>query len=168
MEEQPPIRNAEPDDAEAVRSVSRASWHAAYDDVLGADTVDAVVDEWYEVDGLRTAIDETIFHVADRDGDLVGFANAGRNPEYGADAFELFRIYVQPDDWNRGIGGRLLESVRADVRREGGDRLRLSVLAENEVGVRFYESHGFERLASEAIELDGETYVEYAYVKRLR
>lgn len=48
-----PAREA---DAEAVHQVARESWHAAYDDILGADTVDAVVAEWYEVEGLRDAI----------------------------------------------------------------------------------------------------------------
>lgn len=168
MSIQPSIRKAELDDAGEVQTVSRASWHAVYDDILGEETVDSVIDEWYEIDGLRTAIEETIFYVAERDGELVGFVNAGQNPEYGEETFELFRIYVLPEYWNRGIGGQLLEPVITDVTSGDGNRLRLSVLAENEVGVEFYESHDFDRLKEEEIEFDGDTYEEYEYVKTLR
>lgn len=168
MRAQPSIRKAKLDDAEEIQTVSRASWHAAYDDILGAETVDTVIDEWYEIDGLRTAIAETIFYIAEHDGELVGFVNAGQNPEYGEGTFELFRIYVLPEYWNRGIGGQLLEPTIADVMSEGGNRLRLSVLAENEVGVGFYESHDFDRLKEEEFEFDRDTYEEYEYVKSLR
>ncbi|MFC6765022.1 GNAT family N-acetyltransferase [Natrinema soli] len=162
------IRNAEPADAEEIQTISRASWHKAYDDILGEETVDNVIDEWYEIDGLRTSIEETIFYVGERDGELVGFANAGQNPVYEEGTFELFRIYVLPEYWNRGIGSRLLESVIADVKSEEGNELRLSVLMENEAGVGFYELHDFERVETEKIEFDGDTYEEYRYVKPLR
>lgn len=168
MEGQPSIRRAKLDDAENVQTVARASWHTAYDEILGEETVNSVIDSWYEIDGLRTAIKETIFYVAERDGELIGFANAGQNPEYEDDTFELFRIYVLPEYWNRGIGSQLLEPVVGDVKSEGGNQLRLSVLAENEVGVGFYKSHDFERVKEEDIEFSGETYEEYEYVKSLR
>lgn len=168
MEVQPSIRKAKLADTETVQSVARTSWHMAYDNILGEETVDSVIDEWYEMDGLRTAIEETVFYVAEHDDELVGFANAGQNPEYEDGTFELFRIYVLPEHWNRGIGGQLLEPLIADVKSEGGDQLRLSVLAENEVGVGFYESYGFERLKNEEIEFAGHTYEEYEYVKSLQ
>lgn len=167
MNLQPFIRESEGEDAKAIQRVSRASWHAAYDAILGADTVDDVIDEWYDVDRLQTAIERSIFYVAEVDGEVVGFANAGPNPEYEEGRFELFRIYVLPEHWNQGIGGRLLEWVCAGVREEGGSSLRLSVLAENDVGVRFYESKGFERIEEGVIELDGEPYQEFVYTKHL-
>ncbi|RZH69490.1 GNAT family N-acetyltransferase [Natrinema altunense] len=168
MAEDPLIRDAERSDAERIRTVAREGWHAAYDDILGEDTVDTVVDEWYESDGLHAAIDETLFFIADLSDDLVGFVNARQYPERDDGSFELVRIYVCPDHWNRGIGSRLLETVTTAIINEGGNRLRLFVLADNEVGVAFYESHGFERLGEAETALDGDSYREYEYGKRLR
>lgn len=167
MKYQPSIRQSELEDAEAIQRVSRASWHSAYDAILGEGTVDNVIDEWYEIDRLRTDIERSIFYVAELDSEVVGFANAGPNPEYEEGTFELFRIYVLPEHWNHGIGGQLLEFVCADVKEEGGSSLRLAVLAENDVGVGFYESHGFERLEEGNIELDGKPYKEFVYAKQL-
>jgi GNAT superfamily N-acetyltransferase len=182
--DQPTVRPAEASDAPAIREVARDSWHAAYDDLLGPDRVDGTVDEWYAVADLETAIGDSVFHVAvSADDTVIGFANAGPNPAYEEGTDELYRIYVHPDHWGAGVGGRLLDAVEADLREAGAetlreadpddrgdaaaDRLRVSVLAENTVGVDFYESHGFERVARGTVELGGETYTDYDYLKSL-
>jgi len=157
------IRPATPEDAEAVLSVARESWHAAYDDILGEDTVDAVLEDWYQPSDLRAAIGDSTFLVADRDGTVVGFAHAGPNPDAGDGTYQLYRIYVRPDLWGRAIGGRLLDRVADAVRAAGGDRLRLGVLADNDVGVSFYEARGFDRVDAGTVELAGETVEEYTY-----
>jgi ribosomal protein S18 acetylase RimI-like enzyme len=161
------VRPATRSDAPAVRATAHASWHAAYDDVLGPETVERVVDEWYGVASLRTAVAESVFHVAEVDGAVVGFANAGPNPEYDEGTAELYRIYVHPDRWGEGIGGRLLAAAEDNLGDEGYDRLRVSVLAENAVGVGFYEAHGFEHVETGAVDLDGESYVDRDYLKPL-
>ena len=157
------IRPATPADAEEVLSVARESWHAAYDDILGEDTVEAVLEDWYRLGDLRAAIGDSTFVVADRDGTVVGFAHAGPNPDAIDGTYQLYRIYVRPDLWGRAIGGRLIDRVADAVRAAGGDRLRLGVLADNDVGVSFYESRGFDRVDTGTVELAGETVEEYTY-----
>ena len=49
------LRSAKPADALTIERVARESWHAAYDDFLSEGTVNEVVDEWYDLDGLRDA-----------------------------------------------------------------------------------------------------------------
>lgn len=143
------IRPATPDDAAAIRAVGRASWHAAYDDLLGPETVDETIDEWWDLPGLRRAAgrEDDVFLVAATpeaatDG-IAGVAHA--HPDRGeAGVYELGRIYVHPDWWGEGFGTALLDAVREWL-PDATDRLRLVVLAANEVGVSFYESYGFER-----------------------
>lgn len=168
------VREASRLNAPTVAQVARESWHGAYDEIVGVETVDDVVDEWYDVDSLENSIedaadreDATFLVAEDADEyelELVGFAHAGPNPE-DADTAELARIYVHPEAWGDGTGRALLKQVERDL-GERYDRLRLSVLAENEIGVAFYESTGFDRVESRSSDL-GEDLEEYVYEKSL-
>lgn len=153
------IRDARPADAAAVAAVARDSWHAAYDDLLGPDTVTETVDNWYDTESLRDEISEAtgssgrcFFVAVDDADDVAGFANAGgargweSDPD-GPDAF-FSRLYVAPDHWGAGIGTRLSGAVARHLRDQGHDRVWLEVFAANKRGRGFYESLGFERLGS--------------------
>ncbi len=158
------LRPARPSDAAAVRRVARRSWHAAYDDIIGADAVDDTIDEWYDPDRLRESTREPTheFFVAERDRP-VGFVHVAPDDEAGT--FELLRIYVLPDEWGTGLGTRLLTRVERRLKERNADRLRLVVLADNDVGVGFYESRGFERIEEREDSTLGVR--EYVYEKGL-
>ncbi|UIO99117.1 GNAT family N-acetyltransferase [Halobaculum sp. CBA1158] len=173
------VRDADPEDAEAVAAVARESWHAAYGGVLSADAIDATVDEWYDPGRLRRHIaSDGAFLVAEADaggdgeravsgGDgertdatasgsddrPLGFAHA-RYAD-GVGNVVLRRIYVRPDAWGEGVGTALLRAVAA---RFGDDHDRISavVLADNEVGRSFYDSLGFETVGSQTTTFGGE------------
>jgi len=166
----PNVRSAVSDDATAVREIARESWHAAHDSILGSETVAETIDRWYAIDELRASIaeardrEDAVFLVAEDAGELVGFAHAGPHRDRPAVA-SLNRIYVCPDRWGNGSGTALLERVEGRL-EEAYDRLYLAVLADNEVGVSFYESAGFERVGTQ--ESDLKTGVEeYVYEKTL-
>lgn len=160
------VRPARPDDAAAVRRVAERSWHEAHDHIVGPETVEAFIDEFYAVEMLRERVhdDDAVFLVAESgDGAVVGFVEAVPDGDDGD--WELNRIYADPDAWGRGVGSRLLERLESDIRSRGGTGLRLVVMADNDVGVGFYESAGFERVGDhydEYLEVDG-----YVYAKSL-
>lgn len=153
------IRDARPADAAAVAAVARDSWHAGYDDLLGPETVEETVDEWYDTESLREGIGEAaanprrcFFVAVDDAGDVIGFANGGGARDWesdpdGPDAF-FSRLYVAPDRWGEGIGTRLSGAVARHLRSQGHERVWLEVFGENERGRAFYESLGFERIGS--------------------
>ncbi|WP_435115162.1 GNAT family N-acetyltransferase [Halolamina sp. C58] len=158
------IRDTAPDDVPAIATVARESWHAAYDDLLGAETVDATVEEWYDTESLRAEIrevaaaDGTCFLVADDDG-VVGFANAGPARDWesdpdGPDAF-FSRLYVAPEHWGGGVGSELTAHVVRRLRAAGHERVWLEVFDGNDRGRGFYESLGFERIGSVTESFDG-------------
>jgi ribosomal protein S18 acetylase RimI-like enzyme len=165
----PTVRPARPGEAEAIRALGRLAWHAAYDEILGPETVDRTIDEWWKLRGLRRAAtdEDDLFLVAtgpdpvEPSGEIAGVAHA--TPDRGeAGVYELGRLYVHPDYWGAGFGSALVDSLRDRV-PPGTDRLRLVVLAENEVGVDFYESYGFERVDSRISETDGVEHEELVY-----
>ncbi|QLG49076.1 GNAT family N-acetyltransferase [Natrinema halophilum] len=190
------VRQATVDDVWTIHDVARESWHAAYDDILGADRVDEVVADWYAIGDLESAImgtngrENAVFLVSEAppaeeaaepwtaddgsaddaaneprfEADLNAYAHAVPWPEDTSVAF-LARLYVRPDDWNEGIGTALLEELEARLMAEF-DRLRLAVLAENEIGISFYESRGFHRVETRSSDL-GPGLTEHVYEKRL-
>ncbi|PSQ24209.1 N-acetyltransferase [Halobacteriales archaeon QS_9_67_17] len=161
------VRKAGADDVSAIRRVARNAWHAAYDHILGADRVDEIVDSWYDPERLLAddiEPDERPMLVATVDGVTVGFAEAAPDESDGGLA-HLYRIYVDPDHWQQGIGSSLLDRIEVILRERGFDRLQLSVLAENDVGISFYESCGFHRNGES--ENDQLGVREYQYLKQL-
>ncbi|MCU4751602.1 GNAT family N-acetyltransferase [Halobacteria archaeon AArc-curdl1] len=158
------IREADTGDAEAIQSVARKSWHAAYDDFLGADTVGAIIDEWYALESLRSSIRASEHHIfvatkdspTREDSKLMGFVHGGPwadEPRIG----HLMRLYVRPDSWGRGIGTSLLERAETALEGDGYERIRLEVFAENSDGVEFYEARGYDRADEECETLGGQT-----------
>ncbi|MEF8788696.1 MAG: GNAT family N-acetyltransferase [Haloarculaceae archaeon] len=162
------VRPARAEEAAAVRAVGRAAWHAAYDPIHGPETVEELFDSWWTVEDLREGAEdpERVLLVAARDGDVLGVADAGPDPEHEG-AFVVARLYVHPDAWEEGLGTRLVDGLRERLPGDVG-RLRLVVLAENDVGVSFYESYGFERVAERVEEHGGETHEEYVYELSVR
>ena len=157
------LRPATEADAEGIRNVARAAWHAAYSSMLEGDRIDRTVESWYAPERLiedDIAPDERPLFVAVADGTVVGFAEA---PPDGDDTglAHLYRIYVDPDHWGQGIGRALLERIQMTLRERNFERLTVSVHADNEVGVAFYEAAGFERLGTAPDEAFGGERHEY-------
>lgn len=151
------IRDATPEEADRIAAVARASWHAAYDDVLGAETVDSVVDEWYEPASLERQIreassGEAAFFVGVDGEEVVGFANGGPAREYETDpeppdAF-FSRLYVHPDTWGEGVGTELTGRLARHLRDAGFERVWLEVFEQNERAYGFYQALGFEQVGA--------------------
>ena len=165
------VRPATTDDVAAVRRVARESWHAAYDEVIGTSAVDSMVDSWYHPKGLARSVEreDGAFLVAEGDEStdscVVGFAQGVLGD--GDDPAELPRIYVRPDRWGEGVGSAMLGRVERWLADRGAERLRLVVLADNEVGNSFYETHGYRVVGERESELAGQTVTDYVREKGL-
>ena len=73
---------------------------------------------------------------------LRGIGGAG--PAIPGGAF-LNLLYVLPERWGEGIGGRLLDEVLAEARRRGCTRIVLWTDEDNERSQWLYASRGFAR-----------------------
>jgi ribosomal protein S18 acetylase RimI-like enzyme len=70
-------------------------------------------------------------------------------------------VFVAPDRWGNGIGGRTVDAVLAEARARNYDYVRLWTHADNERAQRLYEHRGFRRTSREHIDDDGERIVQY-------
>ena len=126
-----------------IRRVAEESWRRTYRDVLSPAEIDAFMEERYSRSALRSSVagDGSTLLVAEVGGRVAGFGEAG---DRGLGT-EIFRLYVEPGQWRRGIGSRLLGALESRLREEGEDSVILYVHRENEIGLSFWRKHGFRR-----------------------
>lgn len=159
------VRPATEDDVGDMQHVAERTWYDAHAPIIGEETTAEFLDEYYDADSLRAVLDRSgwITVVAD-EGRAVGFISGGPD-EDDTDLFYLNRVYVLPERYGEGIGGRLLERFEHRVSERDGDRIRLRVMAENDQAVGFYDSAGYDR--REKIYDDAVGTHSYVYTKEL-
>jgi ribosomal protein S18 acetylase RimI-like enzyme len=160
---EPTVREATVEDVPGIQRVARSGWRETYGKFLSEAAIETILDDWYAADEFEGPItsSESVYLVAEIDG-VAGYASAA--PTANEEA-QLYAIYVDPDHWNDGLGTALLDGVRDRLSDRGSRRLRVEVLAENTVGVSFYESRGFERTSEREREIGSQTLVEYVYYR---
>jgi len=136
------LRSAEPEDAIAVARVHVRSWQVAYRTLLPADYLDQLRPEdraqKYDFASLDPRKPQTI--VAVEEGLVHGFATTApsRDPDLPGHG-ELYALYVDPEQWTRGIGVALISAARTRLFRLGFRNAVLWVLAGNTRAERFYQ-----------------------------
>jgi GNAT superfamily N-acetyltransferase len=120
-------------------------------------------------DGLRAALfadQPAVFaHVADADGDVVGFALwfVNFSTWLGRPGIYLEDLYVTPAVRGRGVGKALLAELAATCVRRGYGRLEWWVLDWNEPAMNFYRSIGAEPMSEWTVQrLSGTALAELA------
>jgi ribosomal protein S18 acetylase RimI-like enzyme len=166
------VRPASPEDAARVAVVSRVSCETVYEGALDDEALlEAVRDPSFPGE-LRTWLGRlplpgVAYLVAERDGEVVGFAQylwtpADTEPFVGEDEALLHSLYAHPDHWGTGVGTALVDTGRERL-PEDRTTLRLAVLKTNDVGISFYESYGFDRTGDAVVETMGGAYDSWVY-----
>jgi GNAT superfamily N-acetyltransferase len=170
------IRPATPADSEAIARVRRASWVAAYSDIIAPEIIDRAT----ATDGRAVSQPpwrRMLVALAGTPRAVVGYASfgpersmlspssapltqAGLNGKVG----ELYALYVTPDWWSAGAGRSLMDAAIAGLRDDDYQRAVLWVLADNARARRFYGKAGFspDGVTHEMPALGGVFEVRYA------
>jgi GNAT superfamily N-acetyltransferase len=143
------VREATPDDTEAIVAVTAAGWREAYRGIVSPETLAALpVERWrHEIGvGLRRPVDDAFSCVAEVDGEFAGYcyvAAPTREPDAGGSVAELGAMYVHSAHWGHGVGHALMEAALERLRGLPYEEAVLWTFAENERAVSFYERHGW-------------------------
>lgn len=162
------IRPATPEDAEGIAKAHTLAWQRAYRGVVPEQFLDTL--QWE----LREAVwrkeltapahpSSQIFVAVDDSGAVFGFVAVGpcRDDDLPG-SFEIHALYLVPETWSTGVGGRLLEAALSVVPEGAG--VALWVLEGNARGRRFYEAQGFTADGtSKVVEIGGQPLVELRY-----
>ncbi len=135
------LRQATPDDAEAVVHLHTLAHEQAYAHLMSADffrSRRASIPERVERRRPYLAVDEPRIIALDADNRLVGLADAGPpRDDDGPEDLELYTIFTLDHTHGTGLGAALLEAAI------GGSAAYLWVLADNPRAFAFYTKHGF-------------------------
>ena len=162
------VRTATRDDIEPIRAVARASMDASYGHALPPSEIAEAVSRWHGTERVGTDIDreDAVILVATDGGEVIAFVQAYLDTQRPAVA-DIDWLHVAPERREEGIGTELLAAAERTLRERGIALVEGHVMVENEVGVRFYERHGFERAGETAVDVGSESFTERRYVKRL-
>jgi GNAT superfamily N-acetyltransferase len=159
------VREAGSRDIEAIARVQTRAWQQAYAHVFAEDDL-AGISLDRRKDATREALSSAVSLVAERDGEVLGFAFAGPSRDT-ENAAELYSIYVDPDAWGTGLGRELILEVERQLRDQGFEQAELWVLEDNPRGRRFYEAAGWRSADVQPITIFGSEVPEIRYRKRL-
>jgi GNAT superfamily N-acetyltransferase len=123
-------------DAPGIQSVAAAAWRATYAGLLAPATIESFITNAYASETLRSRIEADTFLVADADGEIRAYADAG--PREGH--LVLWAIYADPDWRTQGLGTLLLRELR---QRFPALAIAADVVVGNRRGEVFYERRGF-------------------------
>lgn len=140
------IQEAQEQDIPTLQVAAAGSWRATYEHIFQTDFIDQFLARAYSAEALRHSItsERTLFLVAKEGEQVVGFSEVGESQQNAE--FVLFRIYLLPACWGRGIGGRLLEVAEKWLQERGATDYFCYVHCQNEVGKAFYQKAGFVHL----------------------
>lgn len=115
---------------------------------------------WLDMPGLHAL-------VAEKDGELCGFASGGalREPisEFSTEfSAEIYALYLLPSAKGQGIGRLLIQHLVDELHANGFDSVAVWVLAENP-SRDFYEHLGATQIAQKIIQIGGVDLLEVAY-----
>lgn len=159
-------------DAAAIAAVHVASWRETYpglmpDAMLSGLSVSDRTERWAHILVHALAHGDVSVFVAERDGDLVGFASGGgqREQDFFAAGFtgEISAIYVLGNAQGRGVGRSLMAAVALALHDQGRQGGSLWVLRENQPARRFYEHLGGEVIGEREDPREAVTLFELAY-----
>src|SRR5215218_4770646 len=150
------IRQARPEDSEAIALVHVRGWQAAYRDVFPREALTGLsVEQRAQMWRGQIASGRAII-VAEENAVVQGFAAVGPPQDEELEGFgELYAIYVEPSLWGRGIGRKLCAAAEEALRRGGFREAILWVLEDNPRARRFYEAGGWRTAGMRTIEILG-------------
>jgi ribosomal protein S18 acetylase RimI-like enzyme len=150
------LRQSVPEDAEAIAIVQIRSAQVGFAGFRPADAM-ATLDPAARVPLWR----ERLPLVAETDDGIVGFAHFG--PNEAEPVGEIYRFFVAPECWGKGVGQALMRRALEQLQALGFDEAIVWVHADNRRARHFYEAGGWR---PDGVERDEEAFGHV--VKELR
>lgn len=167
-------RPATPADAPALAKLGADTFVAAFGHLYKPEDLAAFLAEVHNVPAVAEEItgDECTHRLVEDDGALVAFCKLRYPTKFiehsdARDPIELGQLYALPGYTGTGIGTTLMEWALGTARKGGHDAILLSVYAENFGAQRFYQRHGFAKIADITFRVGEHLDPEFLYALKL-
>ncbi|PLK27925.1 GNAT family N-acetyltransferase [Novosphingobium sp. TH158] len=166
------LRPAGSADAPALARLGRDSFVAKFGDMYRPQDLSTFLEEAYSEAAIAAELanPQRLYHLAERDGALVGYCKLGLVcgfPEHarGKHVLELKQLYTAPGQTGGGIGKALMDWAMAEFAARGADEVQLSVWSGNEGAQRFYARYGFAKVADVTFRVGEQLDEEFLFAR---
>ncbi len=168
------LRPATASDAPALAKLGAETFIAAFGDLYTPEDLTAFIAEVHEETAVAAEIagDSCTHRLVEVDGALVAFCKLRHPTKFGVytdarNPMELGQLYALPGHTGTGIGARLMDWALEVARAGEHDAILLSVYAENFGAQRFYQRHGFGKIADITFQVGDHLDPEFLYELKL-
>ena len=168
------LRPATPADAPALAKLGAETFVAAFGHLYHPEDLAAFLAEVHNPEAVAGEIaGNTCTHcLVEADGALVAFCKLRYPTKFAGhtdarDPIELGQLYALPTHTGTGVGGQLMDWALGHARENGHDAVLLSVYAENFGAQRFYQRHGFAKIADITFKVGEQLDPEFLYELKL-
>lgn len=161
-------------DAPALANLGAETFVAAFGDLYAPQDLANFLAEVHNPEAVAGEIagDECTHRLVEDEGALVAFCKLRYPTKFGdyteaKNPIELGQLYALPTHTGHGIGAQLMDWALAHAREQGNDAVLLSVYAENFGAQRFYQRHGFAKIADITFKVGDHYDPEYLYELKL-
>ena len=160
------IRNVKESEIAVTTDIIVRGWQTAYRGIIADDFLDNL--DRGEITQRRLQDYKTTnYIVAIEDNTIVGVCRYIDNEDndYIIDGVksEIIALYVEPNLKGNGIGSKIFEYVKDDLKRRHKNNMILWCLKDNTSARKFYEKHGGILVGEKTITFGGQDYVEVGY-----
>ena len=161
------IREAIPKDVKDISRIHALSWKSAYKGIVPQAYLDELKEDFW-VSAFDAWIKDNVVtaQLIVEGGCSVGCVAYGKSrdkflPKWG----EIISIYLLPEYFGKGYGGKLLKSALLDLKQSGYQNIYLWVLKENQRARHFYEKNKLQCNGDECIcEIMGKQLTDIRYI----
>ena len=161
------IRKVKQGDADTLAYIQTESWKAAFKGIIDAD----MLDKCTNIDKARLMyqrlLDENkgngYLLTVDNKLHCIAYWDETRDLELAGKA-EIICIHSLPNQWRKGYGSKMMDTVLHDIAIAGYRKVMLWVFKENIRARQFYERHGFRTTGKEKLGIES---TEICYEKKL-
>ena len=168
------LRPATEADVPALTSLATASFVDAFGHLYSAADLAAFLREAKSAAATAALVADPggAMQVAMRGGEPIAFCKIGFKCGWpgharGTRTMELKQLYAAASATGSGVGSALMDWAMTALAAAGADEVQLSVWAGNHAAQRFYQRHGFEKIADVSFKVGEQIDPEFLFAKLL-
>lgn len=150
------IRTATPEDALQIAIVNVYTWKTQYSGLMPEEVIDDRVAsvEQMAAKNRQRIIDDANYIVAEVDGTIVGFTRFAKSTykDY-EDAGEIYALYLLKGFNGKGLGRKLFEAARDELKKSGYNKMIIKCLKGNPT-LDFYKYMGGQVIGEDKMIMD--------------